>query len=83
MSNVFGIVSGPWHSSEVPNWDELDDGYGLPYGEGWVVVSQVEDENGRLKVEELIFETLDDAMELVDWFKSQTAPYIWEDEDND
>lgn len=76
---IYGVISGPWHSSEVPDWDHEEDGWGLRFNEGWVVVVQMEDERGTIKPEEVVFEDFEEAMELVDWFKGQIAPYEWED----
>lgn len=80
---IYSVISGPYHSSEVPDWDIDDDGWGLPYGEGWMLVVQMDDERGvGISVEELIFENLDDALEIVNWFKSQIVPYDWEEIQN-
>lgn len=77
---IYGVISGPYYSSEVPDWDIDDDGWGLPYGEGWMLVVQMDDERGvGISVEEIILETLDDALEIVNWFKSQIVPYDWEE----
>jgi hypothetical protein len=79
MSQIINVVSGPFHSSEIPDWDELDDGFGLPYGEGFVLVVQLRDDRGIVRVEELIFEDFDEAMEIVDHFCDQIIPLDWSD----
>lgn len=77
---IYGVISGPYYSAEVPDWDIDEDGWGLPYGEGWMLVVQMDDERGvGISVEEIILETLDDALEIVNWFKSQIVPYDWEE----
>jgi len=30
MSKIINVIAGPFHSSEVPDWDEREDGFGLP-----------------------------------------------------
>lgn len=79
MSQIINVVSGPFHSSEIPDWDELDDGFGLPYGEGFLLVVQLRDDRGIVRVEELIFEDFDEAMEIVDHFCDQIIPLDWSD----
>lgn len=79
MSKIVGVISGPLHSSEIPDWDEREDGFGLPYGEGYVLVVQERDERGVIRVEEVVFEDFDDAMEMVDHFVGQIIPIEWED----
>jgi hypothetical protein len=69
---VYGIAEGPIYSDDYEGWDEELE------GEGWVVVALIEDVNGSIFEEEIIFETFDDAYELVSWFKKQVAPYTVE-----
>lgn len=76
---IVGIITGPFHSSEIPDWDEQEDGFGLPYNEGFMLVVQMQDERGVVRVEELIFEDFNEAMVLVDHFTDQIIPYEWED----
>jgi len=71
---IINIVAGPFHSSEIPDWDEEDDGFGLPYGEGYMLVVQMRDERGVVRVEEIIYEDFDEAMEVVDHFCDQIIP---------
>lgn len=76
---IVNVLEGPIHSSEVPDWDIEDDGFGLPYGEGYVLRVTLQDERGVLYESQLIFEEFFDAMEIVDHFTGQIVPYVWED----
>lgn len=67
---VYGIIEGPISTYDYPMWEE---------GPGWVVVCQVEQLNGSLAEEEILFDTFDEAYELVKWFKNQCVPYtVWD-----
>ena len=67
---VYQIIEGPMWSSDIPMWDDQ---------EGWVVVGLVEQENGALLEEEIIFDTFNEAYEVVKWFKCQVAPFeVWD-----
>lgn len=79
MVKVVNVLKGPIHSSMVPNWDEVDDGFGLPYGEGYIVYATVLTERGVLEEEQLVFEDFDEAAALVDHFVQQIVPFEWED----
>ena len=39
------------------------------------MVALVEDLNGAILEEEILFDTFDEAYELVKWFKNQIVPY--------
>ena len=75
---VYGIVEGPIHYSEYPEYDGSDT---------WVVVAQIEGLNKAIIIEEVYFNTFDDALEVVDYFKKpHNGPFIltqetWEGED--
>jgi hypothetical protein len=79
MVKIVNVLSGPIHSSEIPDWDIDDDGFGLPYGEGYVLTVTLRDERGVLHEEDLIFQDFYDAMEIVDHFCDQIIPLEWED----
>jgi hypothetical protein len=79
MAEIVNVLRGPIHSSEIPDWDIDDDGFGLPYGEGYVLTATVRDDRGVLYEEDLIYEDFDDAMEIVDHFCNQIVPYKWVD----
>ena len=79
MVKIVNVLSGPTHSSEIPDWDIDEDGFGLPYGEGFVLLVTVRDERGVLHEEDLIFQDFDEAMEIVDHFCDQIIPLEWED----
>ncbi len=70
---VYSVIEGPYHTSEIPDQDN-------DWGEaGWVVVALVEQENGSLAEEEILFDTFNEGYELVSWFKGQVAPYeVWD-----
>jgi hypothetical protein len=63
---MYQLVEGPMWSGDIPMWDDQ---------EGWVVVGLIEQENGALMEEEVIFDTFDEAYQCVYWFKSQIAPF--------
>jgi hypothetical protein len=79
MVEIVNVLRGPIHSSEIPDWDIDDDGFGLPYGEGYVLTATVRNDRGVLYEEDLIYEDFDDAMEIVDHFCDQIVPYKWMD----
>ena len=67
---VYNIIEGPISTYDMPMWDEEP---------GWVVVGLVEQENGSLEEEEIIFDTFDEAYEIVKWFKGQIVPFeVWD-----
>lgn len=67
---IYGVVEGPFHSSDIPDWDEDDD--------CWMLVCQVENSYGGIEIEELTFWTFDDAYEVVKHFKSSASPFKME-----
>ena len=79
MTKIVNVLRGPIHSSEIPDWDIEDDGFGLPYGEGFVLSVIIRDERGVLSEEDLIFQDFDDAVEIVEHFCDQIIPLDWED----
>jgi len=71
--HIYGIVEGPFHSTEMQGWDE---------DECWIIVCQVENAFGGIEVEELTFWTFDDAYEIVKYFKEgRPTPLIIEQEE--
>lgn len=67
---VYSIVEGPVSTYDVPDWDDIP---------GWFIVALVEQENGALAEEEIIFDTFDEAYEIVKWFKAQVVPFeVWD-----
>lgn len=79
MVKIVNVLRGPTHSSMVPDWDENDDGFGLPYGEGYVLDVVIQDERGILQEDQLVFEDFNDAMEIVEHFVNQVIAYKWVD----
>lgn len=71
-TKIFSVIQGPIHSDFYPNWDD---------DEGWVLLVLTEDQNGAMINEEIICDTFAEAMEIVDWFKGQIAPFEMELED--
>ena len=63
---VYGVVEGPFSTHDIPDWEEEH---------GWLLVCQVEQLNGSLDVEEVVFDTFDEAYEITRWFKSQCVPF--------
>lgn len=72
MTKIYNVISGPIHTDFYPDWDE---------GEGWVLLVLTEDHNGALINEEIVVNTLAEALEIVDWFKGQIVPFEIELED--
>lgn len=70
MAKIYGVVSGPYHTSDVEGDDNYDEDT-----DGWFVCCSVEQENGSLEDEEIFFDTFDEAFEVVDWFKASIIPY--------
>jgi hypothetical protein len=79
LAKVIGVQRGPIHSSEVPDWVHEDDGFGLPYEEGYIVYATVMDERGVIEPSQLIFQDFDDARKLVKHFTKQMKPIKWKD----
>jgi hypothetical protein len=79
MAKIVNVLRGPVHSSEVPDWDIEEDGFGLPYGEGYVLWATVLDERGVLEEEQLIFQDFNDAVQIVEHFCQQIIPLEWSD----
>lgn len=79
MAEVVWVIRGPVHSSEIPDWDIEEDGFGLRYGEGYVLDVISRDERGVLYPDQVIYEDFNDALHLVEWFTNQIIPYKWED----
>jgi hypothetical protein len=63
---VYNVVQGPISTYDIPDWDERH---------GWLTVCLVEQENGAVEEEEIIFDTFDEAYEVVSWFKGQIIPF--------
>lgn len=79
MVKVVNVLRGPIHSSEVPDWDHEEDGFGLPYEEGYILDVIVMDDRGVLEPSQMIFETFEDARKLVKHFTKQIKPIKWKD----
>lgn len=79
MAKILNVLRGPIHSSEIPDWDIEEDGFGLPYGEGYVLTVTLQDERGVVDEEDLIFGDFYDALGIVDHFAAQIIPLEWED----
>lgn len=63
---VYNVIEGPISTYDIPMWNDAP---------GWVMVCLVEQENGALMEEEIIFDSFDEAYEIVRWFKSQIIPH--------
>lgn len=74
---IVNVIEGPFHSSQIPDWDDRDDGFGFPYGEAFVLVVAMRDERGVIRIEELLYEDLDSALEVVEHFCQQIIPLPW------
>jgi len=80
MSKVVNVLRGPVHSSQVPDWDMDDDGFGLLYNEGYVLYVTMQDDRGVLTEEELVFEDFDEAMIMVEHFVDQVVALVWDED---
>ena len=80
MAKVVNVLRGPVHSSQVPDWDMDDDGFGLLYNEGYVLYVVMQDERGVLSEEELVFEDFDEAMIMVEHFVDQVVSLVWDED---
>jgi hypothetical protein len=80
MAKVVAVLRGPVHSSEVPDWDMDDDGFGLLYNEGYVLYVTMQDDRGVLSEEELVFEDFDEAMIMVEHFVDQVVALVWDED---
>jgi len=80
MAEVVNVLRGPVHSSEVPDWDMDDDGFGLLYNEGYVLYVTMQDDRGVLSEEELVFEDFDEAMIMVEHFVDQVVSLVWDED---
>jgi len=79
MVQIVNVLRGPIHSSDDPDWDMEDDGFGLRYNEGYILDVVVRDDRGVLSEDQLIYEDFEDAMSLVDHFMDQIIPVEWEE----
>lgn len=80
MAKVVNVLRGPVHSSQVPDWDMDDDGFGLLYNEGYVLYVTMQDDRGVLSEEELVFEDFDEAMIMVEHFVDQVVALVWDED---
>jgi len=80
MAKVVNVLRGPVHSSEVPDWDMDNDGFGLLYNEGYVLYVTMQDDRGVLSEEELVFEDFDEAMIMVEHFVDQVVALVWDED---
>jgi hypothetical protein len=73
---ITSVLAGPFHSSEVPDWDYED--------EGFVLICNVWDADiGKLIQDEIVLETLDEAYEIMGHFMKQLRPYEMEVDDEE
>jgi len=70
MAKIYGVVSGPFHTDDVQGVDYYDEDY-----EGWFVNCIVEQTDGSIDDEEIFFDTFEEALEVVEWFKASIVPY--------
>lgn len=70
VTRIYNSIEGPIASSEIPDWE------GPP---GYMILCLVELPDGSLEEQEMVFDTFNEAYELVSWFKSQIIPYeVWD-----
>lgn len=79
MVKIVNVLRGPIHSSDDPDWDMEEDGFGLRYNEGYILDVVVRDDRGVIYPDQLIYEDFEDAMSLVDHFMDQIIPVEWEE----
>lgn len=78
---ILDVMKGPVHSSDWPDWDEVDDGFNFPYGQAWILICKFQDDDGNIDIDEFHFEDREEAMVVVDHITTQICPYEWEDSD--
>jgi hypothetical protein len=76
---ILDVLEGPIHSSNYPDYDEVDDGFGFPFGQCWILVVKAQREDGSVGVEELQFAEREAAIDLIDHFTAQISWILWED----
>ena len=73
---ITSVLAGPFHSSEVPDWDYEEDGF--------ILICNVWDADiGKLIQDEIVLETLDEAYEIMGHFMKQLQPYEMEVDDEE
>jgi hypothetical protein len=79
MIVIYDVLYGPIWCEDIPDWDFDED------GEAFVLVCRVWDaDENQLIDDEVLFETLDDALEVIDHFREQKKPFlIIDDEDEE
>ena len=65
---ILDVLEGPIHSSEYPDYDEVDDGFGFPFGQCWILLVKALREDNSVGIEELQFEDREDAIQIIDHF---------------
>lgn len=71
MIVVYDVLYGPIWCEDIPDWDFEED------GEAFVLVCKVWDEDSNQLIdEEILCETLDEALDMVDHFKVQKKPFL-------
>lgn len=76
---IIDVLHGPVHSSDWPDWDDTEDGFGFRYGQAWILVCKYLEEDGSVHTDEFYFEDRDEALEVVNHIFGQIIPYEWED----
>ena len=70
MAYILSVDHGPFHTSTIPDW--VDD-------PGYVLVCRVWD-GTAVRDEEIVFDDLDEAYEVIHHFLEQGNPYYMEEE---
>lgn len=78
---ILDVLEGPIHSSDYPDYDETDDGFGFPYGQCWMLIVKALRDDGTVGVEELQYESREDALKVIDHFVAQISWMDWSDDD--
>lgn len=76
MIVIYDVMYGPIWCEDIPDWDFEED------GEAFVLVCKTWDyEENQLMDEEILFDTLDEALEVVNYFRDRSKPFLLLEDD--
>lgn len=68
---VWGVLEGPYSREDFPE-EELED-MGIPLNWNWMIVAKVQ-EGSKMGTINLWYDTLDEALDVVNYFKKHIEP---------
>jgi hypothetical protein len=76
MIVIYDVMYGPIWCEDIPDWDFEED------GEAFVLICKTWDcEENQLMDEEILFDTLDEALEVVNYFRDRSKPFLLLEDD--